>query len=70
MEPRRVLRCREVQQILGVSKSTVYRLVSSGALAKPLRIGERAVAWLLADIEEFLASRERAGSDAAAPRAP
>ena len=67
MEPRRVLRCREVQETLGVSKSTVYRLVASGALAKPLRIGERAVAWLLADIEEFLASRERGGSDATYP---
>ena len=60
MEPR-ILRLREVQQQTRLSKATIYRLLRSGAFPRPIRLSERAVGWRTEEIDEWLASRERAG---------
>ena len=66
MEPR-ILRLREVQQQIRLSKATIYRLLGSGAFPRPILLGERAVGWRTEEIDEWLASRERAGSMRATP---
>ena len=41
----RLMRLSEVIRLTGLSRSTVYLLISRGQFPKPVRITERAVAW-------------------------
>ena len=69
MASSRIMRRPEVERVTGLSKATLYRMVSSGALARPVRVSARCVGWYAEEIDQFLASRERAGSLTAAPKA-
>lgn len=55
--PVQALRLREVAKLLGISRGTVYKRMQDSAFPKPLRIGQRAVRWRLAEIEEWLRGR-------------
>ena len=66
MEPR-ILRLRQALSVTGLSKATIYRLLNVGAFPRPIRLSERAVGWRTEEIDEWLASRERAGSMYATP---
>ena len=56
----RLLRLREVLARCGLSRSTIYRKMGEGSFPEPLKVGVRAVRWLEAEIEDWLASRPRA----------
>ena len=49
-----ILRMRQVQSRLGLSRSTIYLLIKSGDLVRPIKIGSRAVGWLEADIDAYI----------------
>ena len=55
----RLLRRTEVEEIVRLSRSTIYHLMKIGQFPAPIRIGQRAVRWLLSDIETWLATRPR-----------
>ena len=59
-EPK-ILRRREVELVTRLSKASIYRQMHAGAFPKPVKLGERAVGWRADEIDEWLASRERAG---------
>ena len=61
MQTQRILRRREVEALTGLSKPTIYRQVHAGTFPRPVKLGERAVGWRANEINEWLASRERAG---------
>jgi len=46
-----LLRIGTVCELIGVSRSTVYRWISEGSFPEPVRISERAVRWQIDDIE-------------------
>lgn len=51
----RILRLCQVESELGLKKTSIYKLVKSGYLKPPVRIGGlRAVGWLSSDINDFL----------------
>ena len=52
-----ILRLPAVLARTGVSRSTIYKMVSIGSFPAPVRIGMRAVAWVEQDIEKWLAGR-------------
>lgn len=52
-----LLRRRQVEQLVQLSRSSIYAAVKAGTFPRPVRIGERAVAWLAVDIEEWIATR-------------
>ena len=56
--PSRILRLPEVMARVGLKRESVYRLVRSRALAKPLKLGAggRASGWKESDVEEFIAT--------------
>jgi prophage regulatory protein len=54
---RSIVRLPQVKSRLGLSRSTIYKMVQEGRLAKPIALGARAVGWLNSDIEEFLDER-------------
>ena len=54
------LRLPEVQAVLGIGRTSVYRLLQEDStFPKAVRLGKRAVAWRRAEIEEWAASRPR-----------
>ncbi len=50
-----ILRLPAVRQRCGLSRSTIYLRVSQGTFPKPVSLGPRAVGWIEAEIEEWLA---------------
>jgi prophage regulatory protein len=76
--PRVFARLPTVVQVTGLGRSTIYRMVASGAFPAPFQVGLRAVAWRWADLERWSESRRsvlldprsapRAGSKAGAAR--
>ena len=53
-----------VEEITGLSRSTIYALMDDGEFPRPVRIGRRAVAWRDSDLTAWLASRETAFKEA------
>ena len=55
--PDRLLRLPEVKSRTGLGRSSIYRLVATGAFPRPRKLAERAVAWRESDIEKWIESR-------------
>lgn len=50
-----------------LSEPSIYRLMKQGVFPRPIKIGNRAVAWIAAEVEAFISSRAR--SDAGSTEA-
>jgi prophage regulatory protein len=50
-------RRRQVEQLVQLSRSSIYAGVKAGTFPTPVRIGTRAVAWRISDLEAWLAAR-------------
>ena len=53
----RLLRRREVEEITGIGRSSIYRLMKKGKFPRPVRIGPAAVRWRASDITAWMESR-------------
>lgn len=49
-----ILRLPGVKTRTGLSRSTIYLRISEGRFPKPISLGDRAVGWVEADIDEWL----------------
>ena len=56
---RRVLRRPEVEERVGLARSTLYKLIGLGQFPAPIRLSVNSVGWLEEDVENWLASRQR-----------
>jgi prophage regulatory protein len=56
-----LLRLPEVMREVALCRSSIYTAISEGRFPPPLRIGRRAVAWRLEDIETWKAKLGRGG---------
>ena len=56
----KMLRREEVENICGLTRSTIYRLARLGLFPTPIRVGPRAVRWPASEIDAWLAARPRA----------
>ena len=56
-----ILRKPAVLKATGLSKSTLYRQIATGAFPAPLRLGPRAVGWLESAVSAWVESRPRVG---------
>lgn len=54
-----ILRRRQVELRIGVSRSSIYAWIGKGDFPAPVRLGARAVGWLESDVERWLAERQR-----------
>jgi predicted DNA-binding transcriptional regulator AlpA len=59
--PLRLVRSKELRQMIGWSHATFWRLVNEGRLPMPVRIGERTKAWKLSNINAWLERLGRVG---------
>lgn len=53
----KILRIREVEQVSGLKKTTIYQGVKQGTFPAPVRLSVRAVGWHAAAIFEWVATR-------------
>jgi len=51
------IRLKKVEDRTGLKKSMVYSLISNGEFPKPIKIGERAVAWIESEVDVINAAR-------------
>lgn len=58
----RILRLRQVLRDTGLSRSTIYQLISIGAFPASVRLGERVTGWIEKEVTEWL--RSTVNSDA------
>lgn len=61
------LRLPAVEARVGLKRPTIYALAARGKFPKPIKLGPRASAWVLAEVQEWEAARisESRTSDAA-----
>ena len=55
----RLLRFREVEHLVRLSRSTIYRRMQAGKFPQAVRIGPKAVRWRTEDIEAWLAAHPK-----------
>ena len=58
--PQRILRPNEVVEMLGVSRTTLWRWERSGNLPPKLVLGPHSIGWLESDLAEWIAARKQA----------
>jgi prophage regulatory protein len=51
------IRRSQVETRTGLARSTIYKLISEGKFPKPIKITDRAVAWLSDEIDKWIEVR-------------
>jgi len=59
------LRLRDVEARTGLRRSHLYALAARGEFPKPLKLGDRASAWVAGEVDEWVMARIRASGRAA-----
>lgn len=54
MPTERLLRRQDVEGLVGLKHSALYRWMKTGDFPRPVRLGGRAVRWRLSDIEDWM----------------
>ena len=57
LQPKRLLRRPEVEAITGLKRSSIYAKMDAGVFPKPVKLSERAVAWLEHEVQGWLENR-------------
>jgi prophage regulatory protein len=52
-----ILRRKQVQSRIGLSRSTLYLRIAEGTFPKPVSLGARAVGWPASEVEALNAAR-------------
>ena len=55
----RLLRRRQVEEITGLSRSSIYRLMQDGEFPRPVKVSPAAVRWRETELTDWLESRPR-----------
>ena len=58
----RILRRSQVQNLTGLSRSTIYLQIAAGQFPRSIPLGARSVGWIEAEIVDWLRSRVAARS--------
>lgn len=56
----KLFRLHELEQLIGMSKSSIYSAMKNSQFPKPIKLGARAVAWPESTIAEWISSRRGA----------
>lgn len=56
----RLLTLKEICELVGLSRATIWRLRSAGDFPKGINLTQHSTRWSLADIEEWLNSKRMA----------
>jgi prophage regulatory protein len=53
----RLIKLKEVMDCTGLARSTIYKFISESSFPKPVPLGERAVAWLESEVQDWILER-------------
>lgn len=53
----RLIRLKEVIDCTGLARSTIYKYIDEGIFPKSVSLGDRAVAWVESEIQEWILER-------------
>lgn len=56
-EPILIMRRREVERRTGLSRSTIYERIRTGAFPAPISLGGKSVGWIEHEVNHWLAER-------------
>ena len=59
----RLLTQKDVEEIVRLSKTSLYRYMRAGQFPEPLRIGPKAVRWRADEVQDWIESRSRSQGD-------
>ena len=54
----KILRRSSVENLIGLSRSSIYLMMANGEFPKPIKLGRRAVGWREQDIKDWLEQLE------------
>lgn len=57
--PEGMAKIEKVEKIAGITRSTIYDYIKRGVFPSPVRITPSRVAWHIADVEAWVAERQR-----------
>ncbi|MFZ2996192.1 helix-turn-helix transcriptional regulator [Sphingobium sp.] len=55
----RFLRRSDVEAATGLSRATIYRLMSAGEFVRPYRMGKNSVRWLQSEVQGWMNDRPK-----------
>lgn len=55
-----ILRRRDVEKKTGLSRSTIYTMITNGTFPKQIHLSARAVGWLASEVDAWLGERVHA----------
>ena len=53
----RILRCHDVLETTGLSRSTIYRMMERDEFPKPTKLGVRAIGWRQSAVMDWIEGR-------------
>jgi len=53
----RLIRLKEVMNLTGLGRSSIYKFMTTGVFPQSISLGERAVAWEVSEIEEWVSAK-------------
>lgn len=59
----KTLRIQQVRAVVPLSKSRIYRLAQTHLFPPPIKLGERASAWLADEVDAWVSARARGADD-------
>ena len=65
----RMIRIREVEQVTGLSHTTIYRMIGRGDFPAPIMVGKRAARWKLSEVMAYVDGCPRGAEGEAAAAA-
>lgn len=57
MEPVRIIRMPAVRDKVHLNKTAIYELIKRGEFPRPVKLTERSVAWVEAEVDAWIAAR-------------
>jgi prophage regulatory protein len=53
----KILRCQDVQEVTGLSRSTIYRMMNRDAFPQATKLGIRAIGWRQSAVSDWIEAR-------------
>lgn len=53
----KILRCLDVQEVTGLSRSTIYRMMNRDDFPKATKLGIRAIGWRQSAVADWIEAR-------------
>lgn len=53
----RIIRLKEVMDLTGLSRSTIYKYIAEGQFPIPVPLGDRCVGWLESEVHDWILAK-------------